>query len=62
MRRLPIKYANIASRGYPTYWLLGDREKETKQVSVRNQKGEDLGSMALDALLKNLNKEISDKS
>mgnify|MGYP001152493468 FL=1 len=42
--------------------VVGDREKETSQVSVRNQKGEDLGSMSLDALLKNLNKEISDKS
>jgi threonyl-tRNA synthetase len=42
--------------------VIGDREKETSQVSVRNQKGEDLGSMSLDALLKNLNKEISDKS
>ena len=42
--------------------VVGDREKETNQVSVRNQKGEDLGSMSLDALLKNLNKEISDKS
>jgi threonyl-tRNA synthetase len=42
--------------------VVGDREKETSQVSVRNQKGKDLGSMTLDALLKNLNKEISDKS
>ena len=42
--------------------VVGDREKETSQVSVRNQKGENLGSMSLDALLKNLNKEISDKS
>jgi threonyl-tRNA synthetase len=41
---------------------VGDREKETKQVAVRNQKGEDLGSMALDELVKNLKKEISDKS
>jgi threonyl-tRNA synthetase len=42
--------------------VVGDREKETNQVSVRNQKGEDLGSMNLDVLLKNLEKEISDKS
>jgi threonyl-tRNA synthetase len=42
--------------------VVGDREKENNQVSVRNQKGEDLGSMTLDALVKNLKKEISDKS
>ena len=60
--KITYKIREHSIQRVPYILVIGDREKETNQVSVRNQKGEDLGSMSLDALLKNLNKEISDKS
>ena len=60
--KITYKIREHSIQRVPYILVVGDREKETGQVSVRNQKGEDLGSMSLDALLKNLNKEISDKS
>ncbi len=60
--KITYKIREHSIQRVPYILVVGDREKETNQVSVRNQKGEDLGSMSLDALLKNLNKEISDKS
>ena len=60
--KITYKIREHSIQRVPYILVVGDREKETSQVSVRNQKGEDLGSMSLDALLKNLNKEISDKS
>ena len=60
--KITYKIREHSIQRVPYILVVGDREKETSQVSVRNQKGKDLGSMSLDALLKNLNKEISDKS
>ncbi len=60
--KITYKIREHSIQRVPYILVVGDREKETSQVSVRNQKGEDLGSMSLDALLKNLNKEIIDKS
>jgi len=60
--KITYKIREHSIQRVPYILVVGDREKETNQVSVRNQKGEDLGSMTLDALLKNLEKEISDKS
>lgn len=60
--KITYKIREHSIQRVPYILVVGGREKETSQVSVRNQKGEDLGSMTLDALLKNLNKEISDKS
>ncbi len=60
--KITYKIREHSIQRVPYILVVGDREKETNQVSVRNQKGEDLGSMTLDALLKNLEKEIFDKS
>ena len=60
--KITYKIREHSIQRVPYILVVGDREKENSQVSVRNQKGEDLGSMSLDALLKNLNKEIIDKS
>ncbi len=60
--KITYKIREHSIQRVPYILVVGGREKETNQVSVRNQKGEDLGSMNLDALLKNLKKEISDKS
>ena len=60
--KITYKIREHSIQRVPYILVVGDREKENNQVSVRNQKGEDLGSMTLDALVKNLEKEISDKS
>ena len=60
--KITYKIREHSIQRVPYIIVVGNREKETKQVAVRNQKGEDLGSMALDELVKNLKKEISDKS
>ena len=60
--KITYKIREHSIQRVPYIIVVGDREKETKQVAVRNQKGEDLGSMSLDELVKNLKKEISDKS
>ena len=60
--KITYKIREHSIQRVPYIIVVGDREKETKQVAVRNQKGEDLGSMALDELVKNLKKEICDKS
>jgi len=60
--KITYKIREHSIQRVPYIIVVGDREKETKEVAVRNQKGEDLGSMALDELVKNLKKEISDKS
>jgi threonyl-tRNA synthetase len=60
--KITYKIREHSIQRVPYIIVVGDREKETKQVAVRNQKGEDLGSISLDELVKNLKKEISDKS
>ena len=60
--KITYKIREHSIQRVPYILVVGDREKENNQVSVRNQKGEDLGSMTLDAMVKNLEKEISDKS
>ena len=46
----------------PYLLVVGDREVEGGVVSVRTQKGEDLGSMTVDAFTELLNKEVSTRS
>ncbi|MCM1195279.1 MAG: threonine--tRNA ligase [Firmicutes bacterium] len=46
----------------PYMLVLGDKERQTKTVAVRNRKKGDLGTMSLSDLSKKLLKEISDKS
>ena len=60
--KITYKIREHSIQRVPYIIVVGDSEKETKQVAVRNQKGEDLGSISLDELVKNLKKEISDKS
>ncbi len=42
---------------YPYILVVGDREQENNQVSVRQRGGEDLGSMSLEALTDLINQE-----
>ncbi len=41
--------------------ILGNQEVELNEISVRTQKGEDLGKMELDQFVKNLKKELTSK-
>ncbi|MBI3773525.1 MAG: threonine--tRNA ligase [Gammaproteobacteria bacterium] len=43
----------------PYLLVLGDREVEQRSVSVRTRRGEDLGSMTINALLEHLNAEVA---
>ena len=45
----------------PYFIILGNQEVELNQISVRTQKGEDLGKMQLDQLVKNLKEELTSK-
>jgi threonyl-tRNA synthetase len=45
----------------PYLIVVGDREEKTRQVAVRTQKGEDLGSMTIDAFIKYLKNDINSK-
>ncbi|MDD2648514.1 MAG: threonine--tRNA ligase [Eubacteriales bacterium] len=46
----------------PYMLVLGDKEAESGCVAVRNRKGENLGTMEIDALIEKLKKEIKDKT
>jgi threonyl-tRNA synthetase len=46
----------------PYLLILGDKELESQTVTVRTQKGEDLGSLPISAVIEKLKKEIADKS
>ena len=43
----------------PYFIILGNQEVELNQISVRTQKGEDLGKMELDQFVKNLKRELT---
>ena len=45
----------------PYFIILGNKEVELDQISVRTQKGDDLGAMALDQFVKKLAKETTSK-
>jgi len=46
----------------PYFIILGNQEVKLNQISVRTQKGEDLGKMELDQFVKNLKRELTSKN
>ena len=42
----------------PYLIILGDRELSSKEITVRTQKGDDLGNMELKKFIKNIEKEL----
>ena len=42
----------------PYLIILGDRELSSEEITVRTQKGDDLGNMELKKFLKNIEKEL----
>ena len=56
--KITYKIREHSIQRIPYLVVLGDREVEKKQVTVRTQKGEDLGSMSIDGFIAHLKKDI----
>jgi threonyl-tRNA synthetase len=59
--KITYKIREHSIQRIPYLLVVGDREVQNKQVAVRTQKGEDLGLMSLDDLIKRLKKDIEKK-
>ena len=60
--KITYKIREHSLQRLPYLLVVGDKEVVTRQVAVRNRKGEDLGQMPLDALMGRLNTEMSQTS
>ncbi|MEW6693310.1 MAG: threonine--tRNA ligase [Pseudomonadota bacterium] len=56
--KIGFKIRELTLQRIPYLVVIGDREVEQRQVSVRTRGGEDLGSMGLDAFLAKLREEV----
>ena len=59
--KITYKIREHSIQKVPYLLVIGDREVEKKHVTVRTQKGEDLGSMSIDAFIEHLLKDIKSK-
>lgn len=55
--KIGFKIREHSMQRFPYLLVIGDREMENKQVSVRRRGGEDLGSMSIDAFVDLINQE-----
>ena len=55
--KIGYKIREHSMQRYPYILVVGDREVENNQISVRQRGGQDLGSMSLKALIKLINQE-----
>ena len=60
--KITYKIREHSLQKLPYQLIVGDKERVASTVAVRNRKGEDLGSMALPALIERLQAEISSRS
>ena len=60
--KITYKIREHSIQKVPYLVVIGDREVEKRQVTVRTQKGEDLGSMSIDDFIKYLSKNIKSKA
>jgi len=60
--KIGFKIREHSMQRVPYLLILGDKELESQTVTVRTQKGEDLGSLPISAVIEKLKKEIADKS
>ena len=60
--KITYKIREHSIQRIPYLVVIGDREVEKKQVTVRTQKGEDLGSMSIDDFIKHLSRDIKSKA
>ena len=59
--KIGYKIREHAMQRIPYLVVVGDRELENKQVAIRTQSGEDLGSMTLNDFVARLQAEIAKK-
>jgi len=59
--KITYKIREHSMQKIPYLLVAGDREMQTGHLAVRNRKGEDLGSMSIDALINHLKTEIETK-
>ena len=55
--KIGYKIREHSMQRYPYILVVGDREVESNQISVRQRGGQDLGSMSLEALIELINQE-----
>jgi threonyl-tRNA synthetase len=55
--KIGFKIREHSMQRFPYLLVIGDREMENKQVSVRRRGGEDLGPMSIDAFVDLINQE-----
>jgi threonyl-tRNA synthetase len=59
--KIGFKIREHSMQRVPYLLIIGDKEMEEQTVSVRTQKGEDLGSLSISAFTERLTKEIEDR-
>ena len=59
--KITYKIREHSLQKLPYLLVAGEREMQSGQVAVRTRKGEDLGSMPIDALIERLKAEIESK-
>ncbi len=59
--KIGFKIREHSMQRVPYLLIIGDKEMDNQLVTVRTQKGEDLGSLSIDQLTERLNSEIEDK-
>tara|TARA_B110000037_G_scaffold218133_1_gene280550 strand:- start:446 stop:1408 length:963 start_codon:yes stop_codon:yes gene_type:complete len=60
--KITYKIREHSIQRIPYLVVIGDRETESRQVTVRTQKGEDLGSMSIDNFINHLSEDIKSKA
>jgi threonyl-tRNA synthetase len=60
--KIGFKIREHSMQRVPYLLIIGDKELEDQTISVRTQKGEDLGSLSISAFTERLKKEIEDRS
>jgi len=59
--KIGFKIREHSMQRVPYLLIIGDKEMEEQTISVRTQKGEDLGSLSISAFTERLTKEIEDR-
>ncbi|MEQ1635420.1 MAG: threonine--tRNA ligase [Methylococcales bacterium] len=59
--KIGFKIREHSMQRIPYLVIVGDKELENQTITVRSQKGEDLGSLSIQAFVERLNQEIEDK-
>jgi threonyl-tRNA synthetase len=59
--KIGFKIREHSMQRVPYLLIIGDKELDDRTISVRTQKGEDLGSLSISAFAERLTKEIEDK-